>query len=96
MTRRAHDTWSRSSKSSAPRGYSSRGNYSEWERRDTRGASSSGYEDKRAGWSNARATEVDADKNKDKDDASRTGKEKEAEKGQEKEKEKEKEKEREK
>ena len=65
-----------------------------WDRRDTRGASSSAYEDKRAGWSNSddrgndHATEVDADKNKDKDDGSRTGTEKEAEKGQEKEKEK--------
>ena len=70
----------------ASRDYSSKGNYSGWDRRDTREASSSGYEDKRADWSNTgdrgndHATEGDTGKNKDKDDASRTGKAKEAEK----------------
>ena len=83
-----HDVWT----PPAPRDYSSRRNYSVWDRRDTRGASSSAYEDKRAGWCNSsdrgndHATEVGADKNKDKDDGSRTVKEKEAEKRQEKEK----------
>ena len=109
MTRRAHDTWSRSSISwhcegwtpPASTDYSSRRNYLGRDRRNTRGASSSGYEDKRADWGNTGdrgndyATEGDTDKNKDKDDASRTGKEKEAKKGMEKEKEKEQEKEKE-
>ena len=77
-----------------PGRYSSRGEYSGWDRRDTRNASSSGYEDKRADWSNIgdrgndHATVVDTGKNKDKDDTSRTGKEKEVDKGKEKEKQK--------
>ena len=34
----------------ACRDFSSKGNYSEWDRRDTRGPSSSGYEDEHADW----------------------------------------------
>ena len=53
-----------------------------WNRRNTRGASSSGYEDKHATWGSTGdyGNESDKDKDKDKDSVSRKGKQREAEK----------------
>ena len=88
MTRRTHDTRSRSSTCWHHRGWTpSASRYSGWDRRDTWGGSSSGHEDECANCGNAGdcgndcAAEGDTDENRDKDNASRARKETEAEKG---------------
>ena len=80
MSRRTRDTWT----PSTSRDNSSSGNYTGWNRRDIRGANSSGYEDKHATWGGTGGYESD----KNKDSASRKGDEREAEKEKEREKEK--------
>ena len=88
VSRLTRDTWSRSTswyrkECTQPTSWVfDTGNYTGWNRRDTRGASSSGYEDRYATWRGANVHEIEHedDKNKDKDNALRRGQEREAEK----------------